>query len=87
MLPVLLYGQIFRVTGHFETSIPNCIVTSPQNVRVTCLRNLIMFTQLENNMLVQAKYFNFNHDIYSFRYEEARLWNSWNPDFKDVDSL
>ena len=46
-----------------------------------------VYSTRNDKMLVQPKCFSFNHGIYSFRYEGARLWNSLDPHFKDVDSL
>ncbi len=47
-----------------------------------------VYSTRNDKMLVQPKCFSFSHhDIYSFRYERARLWNSFNPHFKEVDSL
>lgn len=38
-------------------------------------------------MLVQANFLNFSRGIYYFGYEEARLWNSLEPQFKHRDRL
>ncbi len=46
-----------------------------------------VYATRNNKMLVQRNCFSFNHGIYSFRYEGARLWNSLDLRFKDVDSL
>ncbi len=46
-----------------------------------------VYSTRNNKMLIQPKCFSFNHGIYSFRYQGARLWNSLNPHFKEVDSL
>ena len=43
-----------------------------------------VYSTRNDKMLVQPKCFSFNHGIYSFRYEGARLWNSLDPHFKEV---
>ncbi len=46
-----------------------------------------VYSAINDKMLLQPKCFSFNHRIYSFRYERARLWNWLDPHFKAVDSL
>ncbi len=46
-----------------------------------------VYSTRNDKMLVQPKCFSFNHGIYSFGYEGARLWNSLDPHLKEVDSL
>ena len=40
------------------------------------------YSTRNDKMLVQPKCFRFNHGIYSFGYEGARLWDSLDPLFK-----
>ncbi len=66
------------------------ILTSAQSIRDcdSFTKSNQVYSTRYDKMLVQPKCFSFNHGIYSWgRYEGARLWNSLDQHFKEVDSL